>query len=107
MDALRDVDQVAYVRFASVYRSFEDIDAFRTEVERLERRNRSRPAPPPAEDGPLALPAAPAAPGGGRPASAPVRSRRRTAPSLRDSSGPRQSSLRRGSCQRGVPMFDY
>ena len=55
MDALRDIDQVAYVRFASVYRSFEDIDAFRTEVERLERRNRSRQATPPADDGQLPL----------------------------------------------------
>ena len=34
----RDLDQVAYVRFASVYRSFEDIEAFRHEVERLHRR---------------------------------------------------------------------
>jgi transcriptional repressor NrdR len=42
MEALRDLDQVAYVRFASVYRSFEDIDAFRQEVERLHRRNRNR-----------------------------------------------------------------
>lgn len=29
MDALRNVDQVAYVRFASVYRSFGDVNAFR------------------------------------------------------------------------------
>ena len=43
MDALRDLDQVAYVRFASVYRSFEDIEAFRHEVERLQRRSRQRP----------------------------------------------------------------
>ncbi|HEY8022214.1 MAG TPA: transcriptional regulator NrdR [Thermoanaerobaculia bacterium] len=28
MDHLRELDQVAYVRFASVYRRFEDIDAF-------------------------------------------------------------------------------
>ena len=28
MDRLRELDQVAYVRFASVYRRFEDIDAF-------------------------------------------------------------------------------
>jgi transcriptional repressor NrdR len=28
---------VAYVRFASVYRSFEDVQAFREEIERLER----------------------------------------------------------------------
>jgi transcriptional repressor NrdR len=38
MDELRDLDQVAYVRFASVYRSFEDVSEFRDEIERLERR---------------------------------------------------------------------
>jgi transcriptional repressor NrdR len=37
MDELRKLDQVAYVRFASVYRSFEDVQAFREEIERLER----------------------------------------------------------------------
>ncbi|MES9844015.1 MAG: ATP cone domain-containing protein, partial [Candidatus Sedimenticola sp. 6PFRAG5] len=36
MDELRALDQVAYVRFASVYRSFEDVNAFREEIERLE-----------------------------------------------------------------------
>lgn len=36
MDELRDLDQVAYVRFASVYRSFEDVNAFREEIERLQ-----------------------------------------------------------------------
>ena len=36
MDALRDLDPVAYVRFASVYRKFEDVSEFREEVERLE-----------------------------------------------------------------------
>ena len=35
MTELRSLDQVAYVRFASVYRSFEDVEAFREEVERL------------------------------------------------------------------------
>jgi transcriptional repressor NrdR len=35
MDALRDLDQVAYVRFASVYRSFEDVSAFALEIEKL------------------------------------------------------------------------
>ena len=34
---LKNVDQVAYVRFASVYRRFEDVQAFREEIERLER----------------------------------------------------------------------
>ena len=36
MDELKKLDQVAYVRFASVYRSFQDIDEFRQEIERLE-----------------------------------------------------------------------
>jgi len=36
INELRDLDQVAYVRFASVYRSFEDVNAFREEIERLE-----------------------------------------------------------------------
>jgi transcriptional repressor NrdR len=35
MDELRDMDQVAYVRFASVYLSFQDAEAFREAVERL------------------------------------------------------------------------
>ena len=37
MRQLRDLDQVAYVRFASVYRRFEDVSAFREAVETLER----------------------------------------------------------------------
>ena len=37
MEALKLVDQVAFVRFASVYRSFEDITDFREELDRLER----------------------------------------------------------------------
>ncbi len=37
MGELRRLDQVAYVRFASVYRRFEDVQAFREEIERLER----------------------------------------------------------------------
>ena len=32
-----DLNGIAYVRFASVYRSFEDVNAFREEIERLER----------------------------------------------------------------------
>jgi transcriptional repressor NrdR len=41
MDELRHLDEVAYVRFASVYRSFQDLDAFRDEIDRLRhRRNR-------------------------------------------------------------------
>lgn len=37
MRELRALDQVAYVRFASVYRSFEDVQAFRDLIERLEK----------------------------------------------------------------------
>jgi transcriptional repressor NrdR len=37
MEELRDLDHVAYVRFASIYRSFEDVNAFREEIDRLER----------------------------------------------------------------------
>lgn len=35
MSELHQLDQVGYVRFASVYRSFEDIDAFRKEISKL------------------------------------------------------------------------
>jgi transcriptional repressor NrdR len=36
MEELHNLDQVAYVRFASVYRSFQDINEFREEISRLE-----------------------------------------------------------------------
>jgi len=36
MEQLRGLDEVAYVRFASVYRSFKDLNEFRAEIERLE-----------------------------------------------------------------------
>ncbi len=39
MRELSQLDQVAYVRFASVYKRFEDIQAFRDLIERLEREN--------------------------------------------------------------------
>ncbi|MFG6177134.1 transcriptional regulator NrdR [Halomonas sp. THAF12] len=35
MHALKRLDQVAYIRFASVYRRFQDIDEFRAEIDRL------------------------------------------------------------------------
>ena len=37
MEELRKLDHVGYVRFASVYRSFEDVADFREELDRLER----------------------------------------------------------------------
>lgn len=35
MEELRNMDEVAYVRFASVYRSFQDVTAFQDEIRRL------------------------------------------------------------------------
>jgi transcriptional repressor NrdR len=37
MDELRELDDVAYVRFASVYRSFQDIKEFKEEIERMDK----------------------------------------------------------------------
>lgn len=37
MRKLRELDEVAYVRFASVYRSFRDLDEFRTELDKMAR----------------------------------------------------------------------
>lgn len=45
MDRLRGLDEVAYVRFASVYRQFRDVEHFQDELERL-LRERGRPAGP-------------------------------------------------------------
>ena len=39
MKELRDLDEVAFVRFASVYRSFKDLNEFREEIDRLSRDN--------------------------------------------------------------------
>jgi transcriptional repressor NrdR len=35
MDKLREIDQIAYIRFASVYQSFEDIEQLQREVNSL------------------------------------------------------------------------
>jgi transcriptional repressor NrdR len=35
MKKLRELDEVAFVRFASVYRSFKDLDEFRREIDKL------------------------------------------------------------------------
>ena len=42
MEELRHLDEVAYVRFASVYRQFEDVEAFHEEIQKL---RSTRPAP--------------------------------------------------------------
>lgn len=49
MEELQQLDQVAYVRFASVYRCFQDIDEFRKEISRLTRyakRTKTKPEHP-------------------------------------------------------------
>jgi transcriptional repressor NrdR len=45
MRELHDTDQVAYVRFASVYRSFKDINEFMVELEELIKERKSSPTP--------------------------------------------------------------
>ena len=35
MSELRHLDPVAYVRFASVYRDFQDVEAFTAEIQKL------------------------------------------------------------------------
>ena len=41
MEELRSLDEVAYVRFASVYRSFQDVTEFQDEIKRLQEISRS------------------------------------------------------------------
>ena len=41
MSQLRHLDEVAFVRFASVYRSFKDLDEFRQEIDRLSNEEKS------------------------------------------------------------------
>lgn len=42
LDRLRALDKVAYVRFASVYREFQDIDEFTAELEKLQKSSNKR-----------------------------------------------------------------
>lgn len=46
MERLRELDDIAYIRFASVYRSFRDIESMREEVERVARGRQAAKAPP-------------------------------------------------------------
>ena len=43
MSLLPSIDEIAYVRYASVYRSFEDVAAFSKEVDRLRKSRRAAP----------------------------------------------------------------
>ena len=49
MEELRQLDEVAYVRFASVYRHFEDVEAFHEEIRKLRDQRESPAAGPGAE----------------------------------------------------------
>ena len=42
MDGLKDIDEVAYVRYASVYRQFTDISSFMNELETLMQENKMK-----------------------------------------------------------------
>jgi transcriptional repressor NrdR len=43
MEELHHLDEVAYVRFASVYRSFQDVEAFRHEIDHMHNKRRKSP----------------------------------------------------------------
>ena len=43
LDRLRDIDIVSYIRFASVYREFQDIDSFAAEIKALSKKGRKVP----------------------------------------------------------------
>lgn len=45
LERLHDVDKVAYIRFASVYRNFEDLDEFISEVKKLKKSKTSEKKP--------------------------------------------------------------
>jgi transcriptional repressor NrdR len=65
MEELRHLDEVAYVRFASVYRSFQDVEAFRETIDGLRKHRRRRERPEEREQLPL-LPGDPADQGKGK-----------------------------------------
>ena len=98
MDQLRDVDPIAYVRFASVYRQFADIEALREELASLE--SSSRPAtaqlPLPApEFSPPSLRLRPAAPISRTRTRRPVRPVQAPVPLSGQAPVPREQSKRR------------
>lgn len=44
LDRLRDIDIVSYIRFASVYREFKDLDSFAEEIRAINRENKRKAA---------------------------------------------------------------
>lgn len=41
MRALKKIDKVAYIRFASVYREFEDLSSFKEEIQKIDKKRRN------------------------------------------------------------------
>lgn len=42
LEKLRDIDEISYVRFASVYRDFSDVDSFMEELRNLKKKHKKR-----------------------------------------------------------------
>ncbi len=97
MDRLRDLDPIAYVRFASVYRQFTDIDALRVELEALASGSRPAQAQLPLLDpefSPSSLRLRPAAPSSRTRTRRPVRPVQTPVPLAEQASAPREPSKR-------------
>ncbi len=47
LEKLREIDEISYVRFASVYREFSDVDSFMAELKALKKKHGRRRALPP------------------------------------------------------------
>ncbi len=51
LEKLRDIDEISYVRFASVYREFSDVDSFMAELKALKKKHtRPKKTAPPADE---------------------------------------------------------
>jgi transcriptional repressor NrdR len=97
MDRLRDLDPIAYVRFASVYRQFTDIDALRVELEALASGSRPAQAQLPLLDpefSPSSLRLRPAAPSSRTRTRRPVRPVQTPVPLADPAAAPREPSKR-------------
>jgi len=46
---LHELDEVAYIRFASVYRHFKDVNEFTLEIQRMMKNGKRKSAPTPVE----------------------------------------------------------
>jgi transcriptional repressor NrdR len=99
MERLRDLDPIAYVRFASVYRQFTDLEALREELEALSSGNRPAGAQLPLlqepEFAPLSLRLRPAAPLSRTRTRRPVRPVQTPTPIKASEPAPRDQSKRR------------